>query len=140
MHAGLGFRDCSVVDLHLNRLALDEDALDGLAVGGNQNPLRGCVIRRAHRDWNLSRSVAVVDYVDSYQPVAALHGVGEDTLNTQVGQALVRIDPIGEEPGEIAAGSGLQPQDEDLSLGPACSRSFSNWLRPVSLPKSWAGS
>jgi hypothetical protein len=39
--AGLGFGDGAVVDLDLGWLALNEDALNGLAAGGNQQALGG---------------------------------------------------------------------------------------------------
>ena len=35
-----------------------------------------------------------------------MHGVGEDLVDGEVGKAVVGVDPIGEEPGEILAGRG----------------------------------
>ncbi len=105
--AGLCFRDHSVVDLHFRRLPQHEDALDGFAARGNQNPLRGGVRFGPHRDRHLCRDVAVIGHVDGHQPVTRRGHGWEGAFDAQVRQPLVGIDPLGKKTGKIAAGPGL---------------------------------
>ena len=123
MHAGLGFGNRAVVDLDLGWLAFDEQALDSLAAGGDQNALGDRVGIRTHRDRNFSGGVAAIGHVDGHQPVARRGRGGVGAQDSQVGQALVRINPIGEEPGEVAAGSGLfeeRKKERSGILEPGC--------------------
>ena len=90
-----------------NGLAEDEDALHGFAAAGDHNALGDGVGVGADGDGDFGRGVAGVGDVDGDQPVAGLGGAGKDAVDGQVGQALVGIDPVGKEPGEIAADAGL---------------------------------
>ena len=58
----------------------------------------------ADGDRDIGGCVAGVGDVDGDQVVAGGGGVGEDSIDGEVGQALVCIDPVGEEPGEIGVG------------------------------------
>ena len=119
MDAGLGFGDGAVVDLDLGWLALDEDALDGLAAGGNQQALGDRGRGGADGYGNFGGGVAAIGYVNGDQPVARRGGAGKDARDGQVGQALVGIDPVGEEPGEIAARSGIFEETFEGAAGGA---------------------
>ena len=103
--AGLGFGDGAVVDLDLGGFALDEDARGGFAVGGDADTLgdgaQVGTVAGADEDRDIGGGIARVGQVDGDQPVARRGCGGEDALDAQVGQALVGIDPIGEEPGEV---------------------------------------
>ena len=55
----------------------------------------------ADGDGNIGGCVAGVGNIDGDQLVAGRGGGEEDALDGEVGQALVGIDPVGEEPGEV---------------------------------------
>ncbi len=61
----------------------------------------------ADGDGNFGGGVAGVGEVDGDQPIVTLGVRGKDAVDGDVGKALVGVDPIGEEPGEIAAEAGL---------------------------------
>ena len=141
MHAGLSFGDGAVVGLDLSGTALDEDALRGFAACGNEDALGDGGVGVAHGDGNFRGGVAGVGEIDSDEPAVGIRprvlacpeaqetpvdaqsvpefgGGGKDTVDGDVGQALIGIDPIGEEPGEIAAQAGLL--DELFEVAGAC--------------------
>ena len=120
MDAGLALGNNAVIQFDLDRLALDNDALDQGAVGGDADALgdggRIRVRRGSHADSerNFGGGVARVCNVDGDQPVARRAGFGVDAVDAQVGQALVGIHPIGEEPANIERTGGL----DELLLKP----------------------
>ena len=111
MDAGLGFRDGAVVDLDFGGFALDKDALDGFAAGGDSEALgdgaRVGTVARTDDDGKIGGGVTGVGYVDGDEPVARRGGCGEDAVDGQVGQTLVGINPVGEEPGEVGVVFGV---------------------------------
>ena len=107
MDGGLGLWNSTVVDLDLNGLAEDEDALHRAAARWDHEALGdGVGVDGAHGNWNFTGGVPVVGDIDGYEPVAGLGSSGEDAIDLQFGQALVGVDPIGEEPGEVAVVGG----------------------------------
>ena len=65
------------------------------------------VSARGNGDGNFGGGVAGVGDGDADQRVAGLARLQGRPLRWQVGQALVGIDPVGEEPAQIAAQAGL---------------------------------
>jgi hypothetical protein len=51
--AGLGFRDCAVVDLDFKRFAVDEDTLDGFAAGRDEEAVSDGFVGGADGDGDL---------------------------------------------------------------------------------------
>ena len=117
VYAGLDFGDRAVVDLDLDRLALDEDALYCISASGNQKTLGGGGRVGAHGDRNLRGGVAAIGHADGHQPVAGAFRAGKDALDAQVGQAFVRIDPIQKEPGQVAARGLIEELFERTAAG-----------------------
>ncbi len=107
MDAGLGFGNGAVVGLDLSGLALHEDALRSLAARGDDDALGDGGSRVADGEGDFSSSVAGVREVDGDEPIVALGVRWKDAVDGDVRQTFVGVDPIGEEPGEIAMESGL---------------------------------
>jgi hypothetical protein len=105
--AGLSFGDGAVIDLDFDGLAKDQEALGSFAAGGDEEALGDGVFSGADGDGDFCGGESVVGDVDGDEPVAGLLWCGEDAGDGEVGQSLVGVDPVGEEPGEVAAGSGL---------------------------------
>ena len=105
--AGFGFRDGAVVGLDLSGLALHEDALRGLAACGDDDALGDGGGGVADGDGDFGGGVAGVGEIDGDKPIVTLGVRRKDAVDGYVGKALVGVDPIGEEPGEIAAETGL---------------------------------
>ena len=101
MDAGLSFRDSAIVGLDLRGLALDEDALDGFAACRDENALGDRSFGGTEGDRDFCCGVAGVREIDGDQPGTRLSGSGKDAVDGDVGEALVRIDPIRKKPGKI---------------------------------------
>ena len=128
MDGGFGLGNGAVVDLDLDGFAENEDALDGAAARGDHEALcDGVGVGGAHGDWNLRCGVSAVGNIDGDEPVAGLGCGGKDAIDFEVGQAFVGVDPIGEEPGQVAVVARCRPQRRrPVALGPGGLRSFSN--------------
>ena len=115
VHAGLGFRDGAVVCLDLSGLALQQDALRGLAARGDDDALGDRSGSVAEGDRDFGGGIAGVREIDGDEPIVSLGVRRKDAVNRDVGQAFIGVDPIGEKPGEIAAGTGLLSQRRRLT-------------------------
>ncbi len=107
MDGGLRFGDSAVVYLDIDRFTEDEQVRAGLAASRDQGTLGDGVGVGADSHGHFRGGVSAVDDADGDEVVAGFFRSGKDGFDAEVGQALVGVDPIAEEPVQVAAVSGL---------------------------------
>ncbi len=108
LHGGC-FGDGAVVDDHLQRSVLEDDAGGGVGAGEDAEAFRCGEGAGADGDRNLGGGVAVVVDLDCDEMAVGLAALtqeraGIDAEDAEVGQAPVAVDPVVEEPGEVLLG------------------------------------
>ncbi len=105
--AGLRLWNCAVVNLHLSRRADDDKPFNGPAARRNEHSFSYIVFCCAHGNGDIRGRVACVGDVDRDQVGACLRCVRKDTVDGEIGQPFVGIDPVGKEPCKVAMGASL---------------------------------